>query len=211
MGTNNQNNLPGYRVGQTMTPRNILASDKNLVYGRGVIDASLTIDGTNTGFTHDLRQGLPMGRITASGLWTICRRTTVLSGAGTVTTCVLTNPLGFMVGDKILIGTDAVTILTIDYTTGAITHSSITLANGDAVVADSGQTQLAGAEICRGFLNEFVRTLEPDGIITNRSFGKMVIEGIVMDSMLLGDKTAIFGDTGNKLTGIIRDIDKGQA
>lgn len=193
----NINPLPGTRTGRTITPRQILHSLNGVSYSaRGVIDSTLAYDGKNTGYEYELRAGTIMGKITATNLWVPCRRTTVLTGTGSVTTAVLTDSRHFKAGDKITIGTDAVTIATIDYTTDTITWSgAVTIAVAEAVFATAAQ-HLAGAEIARCVLGEFIDLYdEQDRVVRNKSFGKGLTHGAVQSPMILGDKAAILAAT----------------
>lgn len=183
------NPLPGFRSGRSVAPRQILKSSAGLDYVLGIIDATYAIDGKNTGYTDELRAGTIMARITSSKLWVPCKRTTVLSGGGSVTTCVLTDSRAFKVGDTITINGDAITITAIDYTTDTITWTgSVTIVNGEVVIGASG---LAGSEIPRAILNEFIKLKDEDDTWRDKSFSMGVISGVVDNTMILGDLTAV--------------------
>ncbi|MES2222820.1 MAG: hypothetical protein V4587_17855, partial [Acidobacteriota bacterium] len=179
----------GSRTGRSVTPRNILISNSGLEYVQGVIDSANAYDGSNTSYEDELRVGLVMARITSSKKWVPCKRTTVLSGGGTVTTCVLTDARTFKVGDTITINGDAITITAINYTTNAITWvGAQTIVNAEVVIAASG---LAGAEIPRAILNEFIKLKDEDATWRDKSFSLGLIRGFVDNSLILGDLTAI--------------------
>lgn len=83
--------------------------------------------------------GMPLGKITATGKYCPLKATKVASGGGSVTTCVLEDVTNLQVGDAVTIGGDAVTIATINRDTKAITWTgSQTIADGDAVIATDG-------------------------------------------------------------------------
>lgn len=88
-----------------------------------------------------LPPGVPLAKNASSGKFVPVRSTTVKSGGGSsVTTCVLEDPKAFAAADAVTIGGDAVTIATIDYSTGAITWSgAVTIADNDAVLGTGGE------------------------------------------------------------------------
>jgi hypothetical protein len=183
------NPLPGFRTGRSVSPRNILWSRSRLDYVSGVIDSVNAYDGSNTNYEDELREGLVMARITATKKWVPCKRTTVLSGGGTVATCVLTDARTFKVGDTITINGDAVTIVTITYSTNTITWTgNQTIVNGEVVIASGS---LAGAEIPRAVLNEFIKLKDEDSIWRDKSFSMGLISGYLDNAQILGDLTAI--------------------
>ena len=198
-----QGQQAGYRAGRTVTYRNVLRSPDHVLFTHGMIDASESYDGKNTGYERELRPGTPMGQITATKLWVPCRRTTTTT-TGTVTSVVLTDSRAFKVGDTISIGSDTgITITAIDYDTDTITIASTTVASGEAVVvADGSQT-------CRCILNEHVNLYTPDRVLVDQSFGKGIIHGLVSSADILGDLTAIRANT-NYLNGILWDDQQGQ-
>lgn len=76
----------------------------------------------------------------------------------------------------------------IDYTTETLTITAASWVDGDEVYCDS----LAGSETAIGILNEFVDLYDPvTQAATRRKVTAVVVHGEVLDSMLLGDKTAI--------------------
>lgn len=196
---------PGTDTGQTLTNRNCLASFDGVRHGRGVIDATYAYDGGNTGYERQIRPGTPMGRITASGLWRPCPRTTTTTTA-TTTTPVLVDARAFKVGDVVSIGADTgLTITAIDYATNTITIASTAVAAGEAVVvADGSQT-------CRGILNEFI-DLWDDMIkdYVDKTFSEMIIGGYIDDDMVLGDLAAIRAASGQYISGLLFDDSQGQ-
>ena len=196
---------PGTDTGQTLTNRNCLASFDNVRYGRGVIDATYAYDGGNTGYERQIRPGTPMGRITASGLWRPCPRTTTTSN-GAVTALVVVDARAFKVGDVISVGSDTgITVTAINYATNTLTITSTTVATGEAVVvADGSQT-------CRGFLNEFVDLWDDTAQdYVDKSFSELVIGGYVDDDAILGDLAAIRAASGQYISGILFDDYQGQ-
>lgn len=207
-----QNSQAGQRVGRVRSGiRNVLASTHGVIYGRGRIDATYAYDGKNTGYEDEIQAGTLMGRITASGIWVPCKRTTVASGGGAgVATCTLTNARAFKVGDTITIGGDAATIATINYSTNVITWTSgvQTIANADAVI---GVGDLAGSETCRGVLDEFIKLKDlEDGVWRDKEFGKLIVAGHVQYDKVLGDLAAVRADTANELGQIIFTDETGQ-
>jgi hypothetical protein len=184
-----QNPLPGSRLGRSVVPRNLLVSNNALEYVMGVIDSANAYDGSNTSYEDEIRVGTPMARITATKKWVPCKRTTVLSGGGTVATCVLTDARAFKVGDTITINGDAVTITAIVYSTNTITWvGNQTIVNAEVVIAVGA---FAGAEICRGILNEFIKMKDEDATWRDKSFSMCLIRGFVDNTQILGDITAI--------------------
>lgn len=189
---------PGYRAGRTITERTCLYGKSDLVlYGRGVIDATYAYDGKNTSYEQEIRPGTPMGRITASGLWRPCPRTLVNMTGATTTALVVDDARAFKAGDVISVGSDTgITVTAIDYATNTLTIASTTVADNEAVVvADGSQT-------CRGFLNENINLKDPDGVARDKSFGQMIIFGLLDPNQILGDLAAIRAATGQYLDGI---------
>lgn len=196
---------PGTDTGQTLTNRNCLASFDGVRHGRGVIDATYAYDGANTGYERQIRPGTPMGRITASGLWRPCPRTTTTT-TGTVTAAVLVDARAFKIGDVVSIGSDTgITITDINYATNTITIASTAIASGEAVVvADGSQT-------CRGILNEFIDLWdEMAQAYVDKTFSEMVIAGYIDDDAILGDLAAIRAASGQYISGLLFDDYQGQ-
>jgi len=199
------NSQPGQRTGITTAPRDVLLSFKGVRYGRGTILASSAYDGGNTGYEDELRAGTIMAQITATKLWVPCKRT-VVAETGTVTALVVTDARAFKAGEVISVGADtSLTISAINYATNTLTISSTAVVAGEAVIC----TSLAGSEIARGILNEFVKLKDEDGTARNKHFGQMVISGLVDSAQCLGDIAAIRAAT-NKLGGIQFGDDAGQ-
>ncbi|MCG8401375.1 MAG: hypothetical protein MJA84_07230 [Firmicutes bacterium] len=98
---------------------------------------SEVVDGKTVKIVPD---GMPLGKITASGKYCPLKATKVLSGGGSgVVTCVLEETKNFQVGDAITIGGHAATIDTVNYDTGAITWTgALTIADSDAVICTDG-------------------------------------------------------------------------
>lgn len=197
--------LPGYETGRTVTPREPLLSHDGMIQVPIVLDAVNGVDGSNGTFTYEIRAGWLMGRIAASGLWTPCKRTTVNGTTGTVTAVVLANAAAFVVGDTITIGTDTgISITAIDYATNTITIASTTVADGDVVFSEDG------SQTCRGMLLDFARLRKADNTAPANQSARLLIQGAVKISLLLGDATAIRADTAAKLSGIRFSDDHGQ-
>lgn len=196
---------PGTDTGQTLTNRNCLASFEGVQLGRGVLDATYAYDGGNTGYERQIRPGTPLGRITASGLWRPCPRTTTTT-TGTVTAAVVVDARAFKAGDVVSIGADTgLTVSAVNYTTNTLTIPSTAIVSGEAVVvADGSQT-------CRGILNEFVDLWDETAQdYVDKSFSELVLAGYVDDDMILGDLAAIRAAASQYITGIIWDDQQGQ-
>jgi hypothetical protein len=88
--------------------------------------------------------------------------------------------------------TTGATISSINYSTNTITLSaSASWADGDAVYCDS----LAGSEIPRALLNEFVDLIDDDAVARDKQTGKLVIGGYVYSGTVLGDLAAMRAST----------------
>lgn len=192
--------LPGQRSERTYTPRRVLLSTKGVIFERGIIDATYAYDGANTSYEDELRPGTLMAQITATKLWVPCRRTTVTAGGsgsasaqGTSSVIVVRDARAFKAGDVLTVGNNtSVTVSSIDYATNRITISApISYDTNEIVIA----TSLAGSEICRGILNEFVKLKDTDGTWRDKSFGEMIIAGYVDDNQVLGDLDAVLAAT----------------
>lgn len=182
--------LPGYSAGRSVTPREISAGGLPLEFKPGgIILGSSAIDGGNTGYTYEIRAGWALGRITSTGKYVPCKRTTTTT-TGTVTSVVLVNSYPFKVGDAIDIGADTnITISAIDYTTHTITIASTTVASGEAVVARDG------SQTCRGFLGGTRDVYDFASASAVDAQAMLVEGGKLLLSQLLGDITAIMADT----------------
>ncbi len=158
------------------------------------IDATYAYDGSNTGYERTLRPGTIMARITATKLWVPCKRTQTNAGA-TSAEVTVDNAAFFKAGDKISVGADTnLTISSVDYGTNTITLSgSITYADNEAVVGS--EAVLAGSEIARGVLDEEV-DLYDDATrdYLDKASGRLLVEGHVVKSQLLGDYDACTAD-----------------
>lgn len=213
------NELPGQRDVLSVTPRDCLYSHDGVLFGRGTLDATYAYDGGNTTKEDEIRPGTPLARITASKLWVPCKRTAI-AGVGSLSASVpsalivVTDARAFKAGDEITVKTTTgCIILSVNYTTNVITLTAaldIDLTAGDAVFA-SGSV-LAGAEICRGILNENVRMLSGIPFETtwyDKTVSKIVYRGVVNPSLILGDIAAIRAAT-NYLNGILWSDYQGQ-
>ena len=209
-----QGELPGQRDSISASPRNIVASytpPPGHVPGGVVLDADYCYDGSQPdGDERKLRAGVPLARITASGLWAPCKRTRVNGTSGAVTAVVLDDARFFQVGDTVQIGSDTdVEITDIDYATNTITIASTTVADNEDVFVDHADQ--AGLEICRGFLNEYVDLVDEDDTARNKQVAKVVNRGLLDASMILGDLDAIRNETGHFIQGILWDDQHGNA
>lgn len=191
------NSVPGYREGRTYTPRNVTWDQKNLVVIGGII-VSTAIDGGNTGYTDELREGLIMGQITASKKWRPCPRTLV-NGSGTLTALVVDDARAFIAGDVITVGADTgITVSAVDYTTNTLTIASTTVLDGEVVFAEDG------SGTARAILGEFVKMKSTDdNTARDRSTGRLIVAGCVNDDIVLGDLTAVRAATGMYLNHVI--------
>lgn len=199
--------LPGYEVGRTVSDREILFSQGAMIQVPIVVDGALGIDGGNGNYSYELRAGWLMGRITASGRWVPCKRTTVTpAGGATGTDVPVVNAAAFKVGDVISVGADSnKTITAISYATNTITVSgSFTFANSEAVVAQDG------SQTARGILLDFVKLKNDDNTAAVHRSAGLLIQGAVRVSRLLGDVAAIRADTNAKLGGFRFSDDYGQ-
>lgn len=200
------NEAPGQRdLNSGYSPREVFLSRENIAVLPGItmLDSANAYAGANTNRVDEILAGTLMAKVTATNKWVPVKRTTVASGGGSsVTTCVLTDASHFKVGDTITIGTDDVTILTINYSTRAITFSSVTIADGEAVVA---RGTLAGAQTARAILADTVRLLpEGDRQTTWRDHaGVLAISGVVDVAMVKGDLAACRADTSAQLAGFL--------
>lgn len=165
--------------------------------GPCVIDASVSIDGSNVGRTDEIRAGTLMAKITATGLMCPLKRTTVAE-SGTVTAAVVVNAAFFKAGDVVSIGADTgLTISAVNYSTNTITIPSTAIAAGDAVVCTSSP----GSETARFVLRETVRLqtgVQFDSSQVNKRCS-VLIGGYINAAMILGDLAAARADTAAKL------------
>jgi hypothetical protein len=209
-----QGGLPGQRDSISTSPRNIIASytpPPGYIVGGVVIDATFSYDGSQaSGDEQKLRAGIPMAKITGSGLWAPCKRTRVNMTGATATEIVLDDARFFQVGDTVQIGSDTdLEITAIDYATNTITIASTTVADNDDVFVDHADQ--AGLEICRGFLNEYVNLVDEDHVARDKQASKVVNRGLLANAMILGDLDAIRNETGHYIDGILWDDLHGNA
>ncbi|MCY2966292.1 MAG: hypothetical protein NT069_22110 [Planctomycetota bacterium] len=199
--------IPGQRSGVSITPRDVLMSSQ-VIYGRGTIDAANAYDGANTGKETEIRAGTIMARITASNLWVPCKRTQVNMTGATTTSVVVDDARAFKVGEVVTIGANtSITISAINYATNTLTVSSITVVDNTAVFC----TSLAGSDIARGVLNEFVMLKEEDGVARNQQFGNLILFGMVNAGQILNSMAEIRAASGMFLNGIIWSDQVGQS
>jgi hypothetical protein len=211
------NQLPGQRDILSTTPRDCLYSPHGAIFARGVIDSTYAYDGSNTTKEDEIRAGTPLARITSSKLWVACKRTTIAVGSSSASVpsaaISVVDARAFKAGDTITVNaTTGCTISSVNYSTNVITLSAaldVDLAVGNPVFASGS---LAGAEICRGILNETIRLLDdkPYGTLWyDRSFSMLVVHGFVNPDLILGDIAAIRAAT-NHLNGIVWADEQGQ-
>lgn len=193
MGTH----LPGVETGFQAQPREILLSTAGVITVPVVVDGDKSIDGDSPTETYDLRPGWLMGQVTASKLWTPCKRTRA-SSSGTSATVPVDDAAAFRAGDVISVGSDAnLTIASVNYASNQITvGSSFTFASGEAVVAQDG------SQTARGILLDFVRLRNADNTDDLHKSATLLIAAFVDRDLVLGDLTAIRLDTSAKLAGI---------
>jgi len=158
-------------------------------FDRGVVDATYAIDGKNGNYTGELRQGTLMAQITTSKLWVPCKRTRVNGAVSSSESIVVDDARAFKVGDTITIGaTSGLTITAVDYDNDEITVDSDAVDAADnAVVIASGA--LAGAETCRGVLDEHVDLYDVNTRANvDRAAGRIVTSNAKINTAaLLGD------------------------
>lgn len=181
--------VPGQRTGIVTAPRDVLFSPQTVRYGRGIVDAASAWDGAHSSHEDELRPGTILAQITASKKWTPCKRTRVTpTGGATATALPVVDARAFKVGETITVGASAgITITAINYATNVLTIASTTFASSAVVFCDS----LPGSEIARGILNEFIRLKDEDGVARDKTFGQLVIMGLVDPSIVLGDLASI--------------------
>lgn len=187
---------------RTVTERNIFwqTGGERYLDGPIVIDATYAYDGSNTGYETELRVGTLLGQCTTSKLWVPLKRTAVNDSGATANNFVVDNAALFKAGDTITVGTDDVTIDSINYSTNTITlTSSITFADNDAVV---GRGSLAGAETARAVLGETVDLLDPVTHTARDVYAAALFKGYLLQSAMIGDLTNALAAT-NYLSEIV--------
>lgn len=191
--------VPGARAGRRVTPRNILLHDKNLTYARAMnVSNAKSRDGRNTGFEWELREGTIMGLITATTVWTPCRRTTLVGDQGAGATFTVVDTRAFLVGDVVTVDTTAGRTIT------AIDHAALTITVSGANIDPGANAPLFaqdGSETARGILNEFLTFFDPDTLTyADQQCGGIIVGGgMVRDTDVLGDLAACLADANNKL------------
>jgi len=179
--------LAGYEAGASITPREIQFSveDGQLKPGGIVINGTLGIDGGNS-ITNEIRAGWLMGQITATGLWTPCKRTQVNLASATVTALIVDNSYPFVVGDDISVGADTgIEITAINYATHTLTIASTAVVDNEVVVAEDG------SEICRGVLASWAKLRNRENDALANASAQLFIAGKVDQANLLGDVAAV--------------------
>ena len=123
-----------------------------------------------------------------------------------MTALVVDDARAFKVGDTITVGGDTgLAISAINYSTNTLTIPSTAVADNDVVFCDS----LAGSEIARGVLNEFVPLKDEDGVARDKLAAHIVIAGYANPNNVLGDLASVLAAT-NKLGFIQWADDAGQ-
>jgi hypothetical protein len=195
--------LPGRTVGRTVTGRTILRDTVRARHEAMIIDGTYSYDGANTSYPYELQAGCLMAVITASGKYCPLKRTVLAADASTSDTEVVVDDARFFkAGDPIKVSdADADVVDSIDYDTNTITL--VTGLSGDVstdeVVVATGA--LAGAETAVGILDEFVDLEDAQTqVVGDRQSGKLIVQGFVLDAMVLGDLAAARADTSNQLS-----------
>jgi hypothetical protein len=204
--------LPGQRIGNTYTPRQVLMSTKNVGYAIGplVMNAANAYDGANTDREDEIREGTILAQITSgtgAKQWLPCKRTTTTVGGsgsssaqGPSAVIPVVDARAFKAADVITVGNNtSCTISSINYSTNMITLSaSISYDPGEAVTC----TSVVGSEIPRAILGEFVKLKDDDATWRNKGFGQAIIHGYVNEDQVLGDLAACKAAT-NYFDGIL--------
>lgn len=206
------NQLPGWTSGLTVSDRKIMwAPTGKEIVTDVVLDGTYGIDGSNTGYTYDLRAGCLLAMSTVLKKYVPVKRTRTKtfassgtsSQAGDRSVVPVDNAAFFRVGDTISVvapsGTvqSSLTITAINYTTNQITVDEPIIFAADSAVYASG-TNLAGMEIVRGILLDFVRLRTVDNTAAADVTARMLVNGGVNYAMLLGDYAACRAwDTAN--------------
>ena len=198
--------LPGYETGFTARPREVLYTRDGSITIGVVIDGDKSVDGTSPTQLYDLRAGWLMGRVSATGRWTPCKRTRTKSPAsgaessqnGDYTVIPVDDAAPFAVGDVISVGSDTnLTITHVNYVTNKITvNDPIAFLSNELVLA------LDGSSVCRGILLDFVRLRNDDNTASKHKSATILVQGMVKTSLVLGDLSTVKLDTSAKLAGI---------
>ena len=181
--------LPGLTQGVTFTDRDPMLTRTGMVELPGgiVLDGTNGNDFANT-YTYDIRAGWPLGKITSSGLYVPCKRTTTTAAGSASTSLAVTNAAAFKAGDSIVVGPNAAqAIVSISGNTITLT-SAISWGKGDVVRANDG------SETCRGYLLNFARLRNHDNSAAANIPAQLAIGGWLNASYLLGDTDAIWSD-----------------
>lgn len=186
------NPLPGSSEIRSYTPRSIYESMElgNPGMDGGTIDATYAIDGDNTGYTGELRAGTIMARLTTSLLWVPCKRTRLNGAVSSSESIVVDDARAFKVGDEITVGSETGLIIeSIDYANNAITLTVGTVDGADNAIVIGSGSALAGSEIARGILDEFVDLYDPNTRANvDRQVGRIVTSNAkIKTTMVLGD------------------------
>jgi hypothetical protein len=156
----------------------------------GTIDANYAIDGDNTGYTGELRAGTIMARLTTSLLWVPCKRTRVNGAVSSSEALVVDDARAFKVGDEVTVGsTSGLIIEAINYSTNQITFTVDTVDAADNAIVIGSGSALAGSEIARGILDEFVDLYDHNTRANvDRQVGRIVTGNAkIKTTMVLGD------------------------
>ncbi|QDU60006.1 hypothetical protein Pan216_08430 [Planctomycetes bacterium Pan216] len=202
--------LPGYETIHTLESPDILLSHLGAVRVP-IIVGKESRDGGLVGYEHEIRAGWLMGQVTASKLWSPCKRTTLAadesssSGEGTSLLTVVT-AAPFVVGDVITVGSQTgLSVTAVDYDANSLTvDEAIDVEENDAVFAEDGSAT------CRGILLDSVSLRNDDNTVDVHKSSGLLIQGVVRTSLLLGDLDAIRADSSAKLSGVRFSDEHGQ-
>jgi hypothetical protein len=192
---------PGVGTSRTHTPRQVLLGStgaRHLPVGK-IIDGSKSRDPLNTGDLDVLRNGLPMGKITASGKYApsvigaltvafTASQTMVTVSAATATE--ISRRIGstgtfILTGPPAAAGTVAdvtATYSAVNTSTGVITITAITSANW---IAGSLVRPTDGSQTIKGLLDEEVKVTDVDGTSQDTRLSKLLVSGYVDASEIL--------------------------
>ncbi len=199
--------VAGQRSTNSVSERNVLFSVSGVQYFGGTLDATNSYDGGNTGYEQELRAGTILAQVTSTKKWVPCKRTLVNMADATTTSLVVDDARAFKSGDVISVGSDtSITISAINYTTNTLTIASTAVADNEVVIC----TSLAGSEIPRGILNEYIKLTDEDGTARDKEFSAGIYAGAVKGALVLGDLAACRAAT-NYFTNITFASDIGQA
>lgn len=187
--------LPGFSTLQPRrTPRDpMFTQDGKITYPGGIIMASTGVDGSNTGYTYEIRAGWLVGKITASGKYVPCKRTKANGAGSTVADLVVDNAAAFAAGDTITVGSNTGCVIdSVNYSTNTITLTATkSWSDNDRVFAEDGSAT------CRGVLDTFIKLKNENNTAAADRSADMIVAGLVNDDFVLGDLSAILEDANS--------------